>query len=81
MHDARDVEARTTNPDAGDHDSMQDVIALYRRDIDMTLIRERLAMSVGERFAAHERALDLVLELRRAGQAMRDAAKVREPGS
>lgn len=51
------------------HDSMDDVIALYKRDIDMTLIRERLAMSVEQRFATYLDALRLVEELQRAGAA------------
>ena len=57
------------------HDSMDDVIALYQRDIDMTLIRERLAMSVEQRFATYLDALRLVEELQRAGRAAREAAQ------
>ena len=54
---------------------MDDVIAVYQRDIDMTLVRERLAMSVEQRFATYLDALRLVEELQRAGRAAREAAQ------
>lgn len=60
---------------SGGHDSMDDVIALYQRDIDMTLVRQRLAMTVEERFESHERARRLAEELRRAGAEARTNPK------
>jgi hypothetical protein len=55
----------------GGVDSMSEVIALYLRDVDVTLLRSRLGMSVEERFADLERMQRLVTELRRAGRAAR----------
>jgi hypothetical protein len=57
-------------PEAG-FDSMSEVIDLYRRDVDVTLLRSRLRMSVEERFADLERMQRLVAEMRRAGRAAR----------
>ncbi len=31
------------------HDSIEDVIALYRRDVDVSLLRSRLRLTLGER--------------------------------
>ncbi len=59
-------------PERG-RDSMDDVIAVYRRGIDMTLIRQRLAMTVEQRCETFLRALTLTEELRRAGKELRDA--------
>jgi len=41
---------------------------------DMSLIRESLALSYEQRILQHQAALDLMLEMERAGQAIRDAA-------
>lgn len=50
---------------------MSEVIDLYRRDVDVTLLRSCLRMSVEERFADVERMQRLVAEMRRAGRAAR----------
>lgn len=41
---------------------------------DMSLIRESLALSYEQRILQHQAALDLMLEMERAGQRIRDAA-------
>jgi hypothetical protein len=41
---------------------------------DMSLIRESLALCYEERILQHQAALDLMLEMERAGQRLRDAA-------
>ena len=43
------------------------VIEAYKRDIDMTLLRENLKLTVSERFAKHLQFQRLADELRRAG--------------
>jgi len=43
------------------------VIEAYKRDIDMTLLRENLKLTVSERFAKHMQFQRLADELRRAG--------------
>jgi hypothetical protein len=41
---------------------------------DISLIRESLALSYEQRVLQHQAALDLMLEMERAGQKLRDAA-------
>ena len=50
------------------------IIALYLRDVDRTLIRENLRLSVEERFEKLMRLQQFAEELRRAG---RDGASTR----
>lgn len=54
-----------------DRDSMSEVIALYRRDVDASLLRSRLRLSVDERFNELMRMQAMVEEMRRAGRASR----------
>jgi hypothetical protein len=42
---------------------------------DLSLIRESLALSYEQRAIQHQTALDLMLEMERAGQKLRDAAQ------
>jgi hypothetical protein len=56
-------------------DSMSEVIALYRKDVDVSLLRSRLAMTVDERFRDVMRMQLVVEELRRAGAAHREASQ------
>ena len=56
-------------------DSMSEVIALYRKDVDVSLLRSRLAMTVDERFRDLMRMQVAVEELRRAGRAHREATR------
>jgi hypothetical protein len=46
---------------------------------DISLIRESLALSYEERVLQHQAALDLMLEMERAGQKLRDAASSTRP--
>lgn len=46
------------------HDSMQDVIAVYQRDVDRTLLADRLKLSMSERLEDLQRALNAIEELR-----------------
>jgi hypothetical protein len=48
---------------------------------DMSLIRESLGLSYEERAVQHQRALDLMLEMERAGQRLRDAAQSADPAT
>ncbi len=61
------------------HDSLNDVIAVYRRGIDMTLVRQRVAMTVEQRCETFLRALRLVEELRRAGDELRASGRASDP--
>jgi hypothetical protein len=45
------------------------VIALYRKDVDVSLLRSRLAMTVDERFLTVMRMQVVAEELRRDGRA------------
>lgn len=42
-----------------------------RAGIDLSLVRENLRLTYTERFEQHQRALNLVLELQRAGRQIR----------
>jgi hypothetical protein len=46
---------------------------------DISLIRESLALSYEQRVLQHQAALDLMLEMERAGQKLRDAALSSDP--
>ena len=48
---------------------------------DMSLIRESLELSYEQRALQHQAALDLALEMERAGQALRDAAQSVDPAT
>jgi len=47
------------------------VIEAYKKDVDRTLIRENLKKSHEERVLALESTLEVVLEVRRVGRALR----------
>jgi hypothetical protein len=49
------------------------VIEAYKRDIDMTQLRENLKLTVSERFAKHMQFQRLADELRRAGAEYRES--------
>jgi hypothetical protein len=48
------------------------VVEAYMPGVDRTLLRENLKLSFEERARKHSSALAMVLELRRAGKAMRE---------
>jgi len=57
-----------------DHDATLEpdsVIEAYKKDVDRTLIRENLRLSVEERFEKLMRLQEFAEELRRAGQRAR----------
>lgn len=54
-------------------DAMDPVIEAYKRDVDRTLLRENLKLSVEERLRKLEAAAAFVAELRVAGAALRKA--------
>lgn len=64
------------SPAPAAHDSMDDVIALYRRDVDRSLLRANLAKTPDERFRDLVRVLAAVDEFRRAGVAARSRAAI-----
>lgn len=51
--------------------SMDDVLDVYKRGLDLTLIRQRAAMTVQERFDSMAVAMRQVEEVRRAGSIAR----------
>jgi hypothetical protein len=51
------------------------VIEAYKKDVDRTLIQENLKKSHEERVLALESTLEVVLEVRRAGKALRGEKK------
>lgn len=56
------------------NDYRDPVTELYMRDVDRTLLRENLKLTFEQRAQKHARALEMVQELRRAGQALRQKA-------
>lgn len=62
---------RATESRIPDTDSMTEVIELYKRDVDASLLKARLARTVDERFLDVMRMQRMVEELRRAGAAHR----------
>ena len=52
-------------------DSLAAVIETYKKDVDRTLLRENLQLTVAERFEKFESFMALVDELHAAGQRRR----------
>ncbi len=50
------------------------VIEAYKKDVDRTLLRENLKLSVDERIDKLQAMVEFVEEVRRAGREMREAA-------
>ena len=48
---------------------------------DMSLVRESLRLSYEQRAIQHQAALDLMLEMERAGQRLRDVAQSADPAT
>src|SRR4051812_21594701 len=59
--------AKRTMSETPAADSMDDVIAQYKRDIDVTLLDGNLRLTIDERLVALQRMLQFAEELRRAG--------------
>ena len=47
------------------------VIEAYKKDVDRTLLRENLKLTVTQRFEKHERVFEYAKELREAGRRAR----------
>ena len=54
------------------------VVEAYMPGVDRTLLRENLKLTCEDRARKHSRALDMVLELRRAGRAIRERNRANE---
>jgi len=52
-------------------DYIDPVIELYKKDVDRTLLRENLKLTVQERFDKFERFMQYAHELRKAGERSR----------
>ena len=63
--------ARINQPSSAAGDSISEVIALYRRDVDASLLRSRLALTPEERLRDVMRLQVAAEELQRAGRAAR----------
>jgi hypothetical protein len=69
----------STAPTQGQHrpielapaDYYDPVIEVYKKDVDRTLLRENLKLTVEERFLKFEKFMRYVLELREAGRQAR----------
>jgi lipopolysaccharide biosynthesis protein len=48
---------------------------------DLSLIRENLSLTYEQRALQHQAALDLMLEMERAGQRLRDTAQSSDPAT
>jgi hypothetical protein len=51
------------------------VIEAYKKDVDRTLLRENLKLTVDQRFQQFEKFMEFVTELREAGQKAREARR------
>jgi hypothetical protein len=57
------------------------VIEAYKKDVDRTLLRENLKLTVQERFDKFERFMECVYELREAGRRSAQAGRGPSEGS
>ncbi|MBM3993697.1 MAG: hypothetical protein FJ303_06030 [Planctomycetes bacterium] len=55
-------------------DFVDPVIEFYKKDIDRTLLRENLKLTVAERFEKYEKFAEYARELREAGRRARKQA-------
>jgi hypothetical protein len=69
VNDPTPHEQRPAGASAADADP---VIEAYKKDVDRTLIRENLKLSVEQRLKKLAALQRLAIELRRAGQALRE---------
>ena len=53
----------------GEHSSIDDIVDVYKRDVDVSLIVRNLERSVDERLETSMQLQALIEELRRAGRA------------
>ncbi|HEY2413310.1 MAG TPA: hypothetical protein VGI40_13755 [Pirellulaceae bacterium] len=55
------------------------VIEAYKKDVDRTMLRENLKLTIAERFEQFDKFAEFVEELQAAGKRMRETT-AREPG-
>lgn len=66
------MDERETSKDArGARSSIDDIIDLYKKDVDRTLLRENLKLTVEERFEQLRQLQAFAEELQRAGRKLR----------
>ena len=63
--------AETTRVEMVPGDSVQEIIDIYKKDVDRTLLIENLKLTVEERLLKAERVMEYVEELRAAGRRAR----------
>ena len=68
---ARETEAVAVHHDLAPADERDPVIEMYKQDVDRTLLRENLKLTVEERFLKFERFWEYAQELREAGRKAR----------
>jgi hypothetical protein len=78
MSDELDARAREPEAVVGPYelapaDYCDPVIEVYKKDVDRTLLRENLKLTVEERFIKFERFWEYAQELREAGRKARQA--------
>ena len=59
-------------------DFIDPVIEAYKKDVDRTIIRENLKLTVEQRLRKHQNAQTFFEELRRAGERARQATVLQE---
>lgn len=59
-------------------DSIQAVIAVYKKDVDRTLIRQNLKLTVEERLLNLEEFVRFAAELREAGKRLNSTGTIRK---
>ena len=64
-------EESTTDIETAQREYTDPVVEAYKKDVDRTLLRENLKLSVDERFAKFESFMDCLLEMREAGRRAR----------
>jgi hypothetical protein len=65
---AREAEAVALQHELAPADYRDPVIEVYKKDVDRTLLRENLKLTVEERFVKFERFWEYAQELREAGR-------------
>jgi hypothetical protein len=79
LNAAEDKQVKATAPPAllelAPPDYVDPVIEAYKKDVDRTLLRENLKLSVDERFRQFESFMRYVYELREAGRQARELRK------
>ena len=66
------------SPDYPPPDFFDPVIEAYKKDVDRTIIRENLKLTMEERLRKHQNAQVFFEELRRAGERARKASPSQE---